>query len=54
MLLSSIPTLSKFDKDGANLLDTFVESFLGPEDSSIGLHGLLHVQDGSWQSAVGR
>ena len=30
--------------DGANLLDTFVRSFLGPEDSRIAMHGLLHVK----------
>jgi len=51
MLLSLIPTLStKVFINGANLLDTFVESFLAPEDSSIGLHGLLHVKTdlGSW------
>lgn len=40
--------------NGANLLDTFIERFLGPEDSSIGLHGLLHVKTdlGSWLWAV--
>ena len=30
--------------NGENLLDTFVRSFLGPEDSRIGLHSLLHVK----------
>ena len=40
--------------DGANLLDTFIESFLGSEDSSIGLHGFLHFKTdlGSWLWAV--
>jgi hypothetical protein len=40
--------------DGTNLLDTFVEGFLGSEDSSIGLHGFLHVETdlGSWLWAV--
>jgi len=40
--------------DGANLLDTFIESILGPEHSSVSLHGLLHVKTdlGSWLGTI--